>query len=279
MAVEDRLYRTVVDALTRDRLTLPTLPEVAMRIGELSRRDDVSIPQLADEIGKDPAMAVRLLRVANSAMSQPGRRIDNVAQAVTRLGLQMTRLLVTGLAVEHLFVSRSPFLQERLRLCWQRSVEVAALAQVLARHCTLLKPELAMLGGLIHEVGSLPIIRLAEQHPELCESPAALDAVIKCLRARIGRLVLQAWQFPEALVDVPYFAEDLYRSHEGPADYVDVVIVAVLQTYGHRDAVLARVDRHAVSAFARLDLSPDVTVLEIAEYQTEFSAGCSSLAA
>lgn len=279
MAVEDRLYRTVVDALARDQLTLPTLPEVALRIGDMSRRDDVSIAALAAELAKDPAMTVRLLRVANSASSQPGRRIDNLAQAITRLGLQMTRLLVTGLAVEHLFVSRSPFLQERLRQTWQHSVEVAALAQVLARHCTVLKPELAMLGGLVHAVGVLPIVRLAEQHAELCASPAELDSVIKRLRARVGRLVLQAWQFPEVLADVPGFAEDLYRAHGGPAEYVDVVIVAVLQTYGHRDPLLARVDRNAVAAFARLDLSPDVTVLEIAEYQSEFSAGCASLAA
>jgi HD-like signal output (HDOD) protein len=279
MSVEDRFYRTVVDALTHDRLTLPTLPEVALRIGDMSRREDVSIPQLAAELSKDAAMSVRLLRVANSALSQPGRRIENLAQAITRLGLQMTRLLVTGLAVEHLFVSRSPFLQQRLRQSWTRSVEVAALAQVLARHCTLLKPELAMLAGLVHEVGVLPIVRVAEQHPELCSSAEMLDSVIKRLRSRVGRLLLQAWQFPEGLSEVTYFAEDLYRSHAGPPDYVDLIIVAVLQVYGIRDPALARVDRHAVSAFVRLDLSPDVTVFEISDYQTEYDAGVSSLAA
>lgn len=280
MSAEDRFYRSVVDALTHDRLTLPTLPEVALRIGDMSRREDVSVNLLAAEIAKDPAMAVRLLRVANSAMAQAGgRRIDNLSQAVTRLGLQMTRLLVTGLAVEHLFVSRSPWLQQRLRLTWSRSTEVAALAQVLAKHCTVLKPEIAMLAGLVHEIGVLPILKLAEAQPQLSESPAALDSTLKRLSARVGRLVLQAWNFPEALIEVPYYQEDIYRTHTGPADYLDVVIVAVLQLQGSHDPALTRIDRHAVSAFTRVDISPEVSVLDLADYLAEYDANRSGLAA
>jgi len=279
VAIEDRFYRSIVDALTHDRLTLPTLPEIALRIGELSRRDDVSIQHLAAEVSKDPAMAVRLLRVANSAFAANGRRADNLGQAITRLGLQMTRLLVTGLAVEHLFLSRSPQLQRQLRKAWSRSVEVAALAQVLARHCTVLKPEIAMLAGLIHDIGALPIVRMAEQHPELADDPVALERVIQRLKARVGRLLLQAWHFPEILLDVPYCGEDPYRSHAGPADYMDVVIVAMLQLQGNGDAMLARIDRNAVSAFARVDLSPDVAVLEMPDYQGEYAASRAGLAA
>jgi len=279
MAVEDRFYRAVVDALTRDQLTLPSLPEVALRIGDLSRQEDVSIARLAEEIGKDPAMAVRLIRVANSAFSSTGRRVDTLQQAVTRLGLQMTRLLVTGLAVELLFVSRSPQVQERLRKSWLRSVEVAALAQLLARHCTVLRPEIALLGGLVHEIGVLPIVRLAEAQPNLCPTPATLDAVITRLRARVGRLVLQAWNFPEELLEVPYYSQDPYRSHAGPADYVDIVLVAALQSSAGQGDLLSRIDRHAVSAFTRLDLSPDVAVLDVADYLAEYDANRSGLAA
>ncbi|AXQ28874.1 HDOD domain-containing protein [Solimonas sp. K1W22B-7] len=279
MSAEDRFYRSVVDALTHDRLTLPTLPEVALRIGEMSRREDVSVNLLAGEIAKDPAMAVRLLRVANSAYAAGDRRIDNLSQAVTRLGLQMTRLLVTGLAVEHLFVSKSPWVQLRLRQTWARSTEVAALAQVLARHCTVLQPEIAMLAGLVHQIGVLPVLKLAEAQPELSESPAALDATLKRLSARVGRLVLQAWNFPESLVDVPYYQEDIYRTHSGAPDYLDVVIVAVLQLHGAHDQALSRLDRHAVSAFTRIDLSPDLAVLDLADYLAEYDANRSGLAA
>ena len=100
MIQEERLLRAIVDALTQDRLTLPTLPEVAMRIGRVAQDENVTASKLAVEIGRDAAIAVRLLRVANSSAFSAGRRIDNLQQAVTRLGIGLVRSLVTGLALE-----------------------------------------------------------------------------------------------------------------------------------------------------------------------------------
>src|SRR5688572_1435162 len=98
MLQEDRLYRAVVDALTQDRLTLPTLPEVAMRISQATQDERTTASRLANEIARDPAIAVRLLRVANSSALCGGRKIDNLQQAITRLGMPLVRSLVTGLA-------------------------------------------------------------------------------------------------------------------------------------------------------------------------------------
>ena len=89
MFQEERLYRAVVDALTQDRLTLPTLPEVAMRISRVTQDEQATASQLAIEIGRDPAIAVRLLRVANSSAICGGRKIDSLQQAVTRLGMAL----------------------------------------------------------------------------------------------------------------------------------------------------------------------------------------------
>lgn len=280
MGLEDRFFRSIVDALTHDRLTLPTLPEIAVRISHLTQQEDVTAARLAQEIGKDPAMAVRLLRVANSAsQSGGGRRIENVQQAIARLGLELTRLLVSGLAIEQMFTAKSLLLKERLRRSWARSVEVAALAQVLAAHCTLLKPELALLAGLVHEVGVLPLIKFAETDPQLADSPPLLEGLIERLHPRVGKLVLQAWNFPEELVDVPQACRDFARHHDGPADHADVVMVAILQSQAGRDRSLARVDRGAVPAFAKLDLNPALDVFDLEGVQDEYDGQVARLAA
>lgn len=277
MAIEDRFYRTVVDALAHDRLVLPTLPEVALHVRDLAASDNVSIGRLAAEISKDAALAVRLVRVANSAAARGGRRVDNVQQAVTRLGLEYTRLLVNGLVVEQMFQGGSPALRGKLQDCWRRSVSVAALARLLAAHCTLLNPEMAMLAGLVHEIGVLPVLRLAAQQNE---TPGpALDAALHSLGPRIGRMVLQAWHFPPELVEVPAQWNDFDRRHDGPADFVDLVCVAALQSSGAEDARLAAVNRASVPAFARLDLNPERDVLEVEGYRAEFDEACAALAA
>ncbi|MEQ1437854.1 HDOD domain-containing protein [Fontimonas sp. SYSU GA230001] len=254
MAIADRFYRIVVDALTHDRLTLPTLPEVALRIQALLRDEDVAVAAVVKEIQSDPALAVRLLRVANSAAVRGGRSVDSIQQAVTRLGLQYTRLLVNGLVLEQMFRSNSPMLKERLGTCWRDSVEVAALARALAAQCTLLQPELAMLGGLIHRVGTLPILRMAEAHTDAIDTPAELDEVIDRLAPRVGSMVLRAWHFPAELVDLPVQWPDLRRAHEGAADYADVVIVAVLRLRADKGGEPVP---DGIPAFAKLDLEPD----------------------
>lgn len=254
MSIEDRFYRIVVEALAQDRLTLPTLPEVALRIRELLKDEDVDASGIAAEIHRDPAIAVRLIRVANSAAMRGGRSVDNVQQAVTRLGLQYTRLLVDGLALEQMFSAQQPELKQRMVRMWQQSVEVAALAQVLASQCTLLQPEMAMLAGLVHHVGALPILQLAESHTAALSTPAALDTVIDGLSPRVGRMVLQAWHFPPELVDVPQQWPEFTRQHEGTADYGDVVTIAVLRTGAAHNPMLAKVDLNQVPAFKQLDL-------------------------
>lgn len=279
MLEQDRLYRAVVDALTQDRLTLPTLPEVAMRVGQISRDDKVTAARLATEISRDPAIAVRLLRVANSSAMRSGKRVDNLQLAVTRLGMGLVRSLVAGLALEQLFFSRSMALKERLHRSWSSSLEVAALSQVLASHCTVLRPELAMLAGLVHEIGSLPVIQVAEQLGEPLPPLEQLDKVLRNLQPKVGRMVLQAWDFPPELVEVPAGWMDFSREHDGPADYVDVVTVAALQSRQHREGRLAGIDRSRVPAFAKLDLNPEVDVFELEGLHDDYRENYSALAA
>src|SRR3546814_4989820 len=94
-----------------------------------------------------------------------------------------------------LFAKGAPLIEAKLRKSWQQSVDVAAAAQVLAAQCTLLNPEMAMLAGLVHDIGTLAILRLAESHQAVLDDPQELDNVLDVLSPRIGCMVLQAWHF------------------------------------------------------------------------------------
>lgn len=278
MVLEDRFQRVVIDALARDRLVLPTLPEIALHVRQLAQREDVSAATLAVELQKDPALAVRLIRVANSAAQRTSSRVDNVRQAVTRLGFDYTRLLVSGLVIEQMFARGAPVIEARLRRSWRHSVEAAAAAQVLAAQCTLLNPEMAMLAGLVHDIGILPILRLAESHQAVLDDPLELDNVIEVLAPRIGCMVLQAWHFPPELVEVPQQWRQFGEDHEGPPSFADVVRVAVLQSAPGQELPLSRIDRGAVPAYRKLDVSPELDVFTMQGYVSLFDAGQSAAA-
>jgi hypothetical protein len=66
-----------------------------------------------------------------------------------------------------------------------------------------LKPDQAALGGLVHQIGVLPILTYAEEHNELLSDPVSLNHVIDSIHPLIGDKLLSVWEFPEMLVKLP----------------------------------------------------------------------------
>lgn len=91
--------RALEEDISKDRLDLPVLSEIALRARALSADPDCSIVQLADLISTDTALAARLLKVVNSAWFRAQVPVDSVTGAITRLGLQPVRSLITQLAL------------------------------------------------------------------------------------------------------------------------------------------------------------------------------------
>lgn len=261
--IEIPLMQTLSRAIASDTLTLPTLPEVAQRLQRL--RDDPGLEpaQLVAEISRDMATAGRLLQIANSAAYRRGRPADSLSAAVARLGMELSCTIAIAFSMEQLFCGRSPLINLRLRQAWIRGQEVAALARVLATTYTVLNPELAMLAGLLHGVGKLPILRIADADDFVARDAAALDRLLQALHPAAGCRVLRAWKFPEAVADVPLQCLDFDRHHEGPADYADVLTVARLHTARAADCLPPGLDVNQVQAFTKLDISPAVDVIEV----------------
>ena len=273
MPLGNSFYDAVAGALSRGDLNLPTLPDVALKVDRMCQQDDVSAAALAGVIGKDPAIAVRLMRVANSAAFAGSQRVDNLYQAIVRVGFSITRRMVSALAMEQMFDSDTPWLKDMLRKNWARSVEVAACSQALAQHYTRLNPAIAMLAGLMHDVGVLPIVRLAETQPQLRREQ--IEEVIITSGPSIGWLLLRAWEFPPELVEVPGNCLDLTREHEGPADYVDLVAVAILYSgnsgQGAAASTATALTKLGVESIAAL-AAVEVLQASIAEARAVFKA-------
>ncbi len=278
MSLEQTFLNELLDAIKNDRLTLPTLPEVALRIKEAVENPEASSALIADEIAKDAALAARIIKVANSPLLRGRVAVDNLQLAITRMGVAFVRNLATGLAMEQMFQATNDQVDAKLRQTWEHSIEVASICQVLASHYTKLKPDQAMLAGLVHEIGTLPILTCAEDTPEILEHEGILDKIIQRLHPKIGSAILKTWDFPPELVSVPIGYLDFKREHDGPADYVDVVTVANLQTYAGTDHPLGQMDWAQIPAFEKLGMSPEIDVHEVDELAEDLNEARSALA-
>jgi len=261
MSLEQEFLNELVDAIKNDRLTLPTLPEVALKIRDAALDPEVNSNTLASVIGQDVALSARIIKVANSPLLRGAITVDNLQLAITRMGISFVRNLATGLAMEQMFQATHDSVDKRLRKSWEHSLEVAAISHVLASSFTNLKPDQATLAGLIHQIGMLPILTLAEENPEILEKEEVLDKIISRLHGRVGKAIMKAWEFPEELLDVPTGCLDLARHSDGHgADYVDVVTVAKIQSYTEATTPYPDLDTSTVPAFAKLGLGGGMEV-------------------
>src|SRR5215471_16201053 len=91
-------------SLTDNDLHLPSLPEVALKIRNALANEEVSVAEIARLIGSDPALAARIVRIANSALFYRGSKpITSVSAAVSQLGHRMVRNVALSYASQQVF--------------------------------------------------------------------------------------------------------------------------------------------------------------------------------
>lgn len=264
------LVSTLIRQMREGKLEVPTMPGIASRIRRAVSRDGSSMTEIAAIIGADPAIAARLIRVANSAAFGARTACESVQAALVRLGLERAQSLV--LATRDLFDTRAGFLKERMVKRWRRAIDAAALAGVLARLTPGLDGDRGLLIGLLHEVGALPILRLAGTCSDLAARPAVLDEIVAALTPEVSAQVLDQWGMGEAFREAALNQGNWFRDHEGGPDYTDVLVVAHLhrmvreRTFHH----LPRIDE--TPAFGKLALgllSPQLSLLVLDEARSQ----------
>ncbi len=251
----------LISDLESNRLVLPTLPDVALRVRDAVEDENASASKIAQAASTDAALSARLLQVANSPLYRPRTPIDNLQTAIARLGQKQIQNLVISLVMQQMFQATDDVLEVRLRTLWEHNVEIAAICHVLASAVPGLKPDQALMAGLVHDIGILPILVRAEEVPDLLNQPELLDSITARLHTRIGAHILKKWAFPESLIQVAKNHENLDYDHDGNPDYTDLVIVANLKSHVGTDHALADVDWSTVSAFSRLGLETEMEVI------------------
>ncbi|WP_369602806.1 HDOD domain-containing protein [Hahella sp. SMD15-11] len=270
-----KIRTDIIEAIKADRLVLPTLPEVALRIKETAEDPEASVAELASIISSDAAMTARIIRVCNSPLFRGSREITSLNMAVSRLGMEYAANLAIGLAMEQMFQATTDMIDRRMREIWQTSTEVAGMANVLAQRYTRLKPDQATLAGLVHYIGALPVLAYIEEN-SIAINNVILDNLIDTLHPAIGVRILRTWDFPEEIQIVPKAHLDFKRERP-EADYADVVMVAKLQRVAGTDHRWTKLDWNEISAFRRLGIDPNEVQGEAEDLTAEMEAAMALL--
>jgi HD-like signal output (HDOD) protein len=256
----DKFIKNVLDDLRNNRLKLPTLPQVALKITDTIDNPKSTAKDVTRIVATDAALSARLIQVANSAMYRTNTPVEDVQNAVTRLGMKQVRNIASSLLIRQLFHTKYAGLKKRLELLWSHSAHVAAICTVFAKKHKELKPDEAMLAGLVCAIGHLPIMSYAEKFPTIANDDKVLNDITQKIGPTLGKAMLKAWKFPAPIVTVVAEHEDLSRDHEGPPDLCDLVSVANLHTYIGTTHPLAHVNWADVPALKKLGLTPEESI-------------------
>jgi len=266
--------RALAAELSGGKVDLPSFPEVAVRVRRILSDPKSTVEQVVRVVGSEPALAARLLRIANSAsLNRSGRPVTDLRAAISRIGYNMVRSASISFAMAQIRNSNKlAGLEHYLQDVWQCSTRVAAFAFVLARTGSRVNPDEAMLTGMMHGIGKLYVFTRAASHPELFANPQMLEEILAQWHPSIGKAILENWEFPEAMAQAVGEQDDLDRTEPEQADLSDVVALAVLMTRHGEDRAALAADLDGLPAAARLGLSEQRMTSVLEDSATEISA-------
>ncbi len=216
--------------LSAGKLELPSFPEVALRVRKALAHEDVLIEQVVKVISAEPALAARLLQLANSAALSPGgRRVTDLRAAMARIGFNMARSATIAFAMSQLRRAQAlKGLEQPLAELWETSTRVAAVSFVLARRFAHLNADAAMLAGLLHSVGKTYLLSKTPRFKALFADSATYQQIVAEWHANIAKAVLENWEMPDDIVAAVHAHEDSERERTEAPSLTDVLALATV---------------------------------------------------
>lgn len=223
-----RLVEALTLELAGEKIDLPSFPDVAISVRKALTNDEVEIEQVVRIISAEPALAARLLQVANSAALNPnGKRLTDLRTAVSRIGFNMARSATIAFAMSQLRRAEAyKGLEAPLTDLWQHSAHVAAVCHVVAKRFTRMNADTALLAGLLQGVGKLYLLTRTVRFPSLLADPAAYQRIVADWHVRIAQAILRNWEMADEIVTAVAACENAERDHEGVTDLADVLAVS-----------------------------------------------------
>ncbi|MBK8162772.1 MAG: HDOD domain-containing protein [Gammaproteobacteria bacterium] len=261
--------------------TVSSLPSVFLRLQNVVNDARSSNRDIANVISDDPGLAVRLLRVANSAFYGFPSKIDTVTRAVTVIGGKQLRDIALATSVIDLFKG-VPQELVTMESFWRHSLACAVAARILATYRRASNVEHFFVAGLLHDIGRLIMYT---EIPDQCRQLFAQREAENCLlyplekkllgfnHADVSGALLEAWKLPPAL------SEPVARHHR-PADAASTPEAGVSAALIHLADIIAHAmemgssgERYvpplSAEAWQRLSLPESIlpAVLKQLEYQ------------
>ncbi len=209
---------------------MPAFPKSVEKILELSRDVNCTPKDLVGVIDKDPVVAVKILKVVNSAYYSLPRQITSLNHAVVYLGFNTIKNLALSIAAVGMMpkVNHAGFDVDQYLL---HSLSTAGIAKTLASQRHEADPMDCFIAGLLHDFGKVVFAQFMPQEFRqalaICQADgtslhASLRQTVGVDHAVVGAMLVEKWRFPKELIDT--------IAHQYDTDQLDTASFACVFT-------------------------------------------------
>jgi putative nucleotidyltransferase with HDIG domain len=218
-----------------------TLPASIARIMAVTQDSSSSALELAEEISKDPALTMQVLRTVNSAYYGFQRRVQTVVDAVVLLGFVEVERIALAVSVINVFGAQWGKARALSQL-WRHSLAVSIASETLVSVYHVEAPTAAgaHVAGLLHDIGkaalwqAFPKESTAAAQLSEREQISSVEAERRILggvsHCEAGAWLSERWCLPQHIAEaIQYHHEPDAAGPENPV--VDVVHLANCACY------------------------------------------------
>jgi HD-like signal output (HDOD) protein len=229
--LQNQVHDGKMDFLPWAHLRLPPFPQIALRVLQLARDENVQLHELCDLISADPAFASEVLTVANSVLYAPHYPSSSILQAVAVLGSNTLQGMCITVGIRAYLGKTMRF--PALRSLWRHNLACAVVAGRLASG-DLMDKDVAYTAGILHDLGRMALAVIQpKDYGALLEThhgaPASILSAERDLfgldHCETGRQLIGDWKLPHDF-ESAVFAHHSLRRTDGAWDLAEMIKVS-----------------------------------------------------
>ena len=227
--------------LVKGSVRLVSLPDIYIKVVQALEDPASSMADIGRVLSQDPALAARLLKIANSPFYGFPSRIDSIPRAVTVIGEKNLRELVLIASVGDVITRIAGNLMD-MTAFWRHSTYCGVAARALGRKCGIVSVDALFVAGLLHDVGRLLILtklpemargaylRPLDERQQLCDVERE---ILGFHHGEVGGELLRIWALPESICEAVQHHHEPAQARTAPLVAAVIHVADALARHAH----------------------------------------------